>query len=40
MITDTLNNKKLQTIVTELFISGRKLNISLAFILLYQNILD
>ena len=29
---DMLNNKKLNPIVAELFISGRKLNISLAFI--------
>ena len=27
-----INNKKLNSIVTELFIRGRKLNISLAFI--------
>ena len=32
MIVDMLNNKKLNPIVTELFIRGRKLNISLAFI--------
>ena len=31
-IADTLNNKNPQKIVTELFISGRKLNISLVFI--------
>ena len=31
MITDMLNNKKRNPIVTELFISGRKLNISLVF---------
>ena len=31
-IADILNNKKLNPIVTELFIRGRKLNISLAFI--------
>ena len=32
MIVDILSNKKLNPIVTELFIRGRKLNISLAFI--------
>ena len=32
MITDMLSNKKLNTIVTKLFIRGRKLNISLVFI--------
>ena len=32
MITDMINNKKLSPIVTELFIRGRKLNISLVFI--------
>ena len=32
MIADMLINKKLNPIVTELFISGRKLNISLFFI--------
>ena len=32
MITDMLRNKKLDLIVTELFIRGRKLNISLVFI--------
>ena len=31
-IVDMLNNKKLNPIVTELFIRGRKLNISLVFI--------
>ena len=31
MIADMINNKKLNSIVTELFIRGRKLNISLAF---------
>ena len=44
MIADMLNNKKLNLIVTELFIRGRKLNISLVFItrsfLLCQKILD
>ena len=32
MIADILSNKRLNLIVTELFIRGRKLNISLAFI--------
>ena len=32
MIADMLSNKKFNPIVTELFIRGRKLNISLAFI--------
>ena len=32
MIADIINNKKLNSIVTELFIRGRKLNITLAFI--------
>ena len=32
MIADMINNKKLNSIVTELFIRGRKLNISLIFI--------
>ena len=32
MIADMVSNKKLNPIVTELFIRGRKLNISLAFI--------
>ena len=32
MIADIINDKKLISIVTELFIAGRKLNISLAFI--------
>ena len=32
MIADMIHNKKLNSIVTELFISGRKLNISLVFI--------
>ena len=40
VITDMLSNKKLNPIVTELFIRGIKLNISLVFItqcyLLYQ----
>ena len=33
MIADMLNNKKLNLIVTELFIRGKKLNISLVFII-------
>ena len=32
MISDMIHNKKLDSIVTELFIRGRKLNISLVFI--------
>ena len=32
MIADIINNKKLNSIVTELFIIGRKLNISIVFI--------
>ena len=32
MINDMISNKKLNSIVTELFIRGRKLHISLAFI--------
>ena len=32
MTADMINNKKLNSIVTELFIRGRKLNISLIFI--------
>ena len=32
MIADMINNKKLNPIVTELFIRGRKFNISIAFI--------
>ena len=32
IIADMVNNKKLNSIVTELFIRGRKLNISLVFI--------
>ena len=32
MIADMINNTKLNSIVTELFIRGRKLNISLVFI--------
>ena len=32
MIADMINNKELNSIVTELFIRGRKLNISIVFI--------
>ena len=32
MVADMINNKKLNSIITELFIRGRKLNISLVFI--------
>ena len=31
MIADMINNKKLNSVVTELFIRGRKLNIPLVF---------
>ena len=44
MIADMINNKKLNSIVTELFIRGRKLNSSPVFlhnhILKYQRMLD
>ena len=44
MIVDMLSNKKLNPVVTELFIRSRKLNISLFLlpnlILLFQKILD
>ena len=33
MIADMFNNKKLKLVVTVLFIRGRKLNISLVFIM-------
>ena len=32
MIADMINNEKLNPLVTELFIRGKKLNISIAFI--------
>ena len=32
MIADMINNRKLNSVVTELFIRGRKLNISIVFI--------
>ena len=32
MITDMINNKKLHSVVTELFVRGRKLNISIVFV--------
>ena len=32
MVTDLINNKKFNPVLTELFIRGRKLNISLVFI--------
>ena len=32
MIDDIINNKKLNPVVTELFLKGTKLNISIAFI--------
>ena len=44
MIADMIHNKKLNSIVTELFIRGRKLNIFLVFItnhtLKFQKMLD
>ena len=44
MIADMIHNKKLNSIVTELFIRDRKLNISLVFIaqsyLRFQKMLD
>ena len=36
MIADMLSNKKINPIVTEVFIRGRKLNISLAFVKEHQ----
>ena len=35
MITDMINNNKLNPVVTELFTRGRKLNISIVLIFLY-----
>ena len=35
MIADMINNKKLDSIVTELFIRGRKLNILLYYVILF-----
>ena len=35
MIFDMLNNKKHNPVVTELFITGRKLNVSLVFFMQY-----
>ena len=32
MVADVINNKMLNSVVTKLFVSGRKLNISLVFI--------
>ena len=44
IIADILSNKQIDQVIIELFIRGRKLNISLALlhniILLYQTILD
>ena len=44
MIADILNNKKLNSVITELFIRDRKLNISLVLlnniISLFQKVLD
>ena len=39
IIADMINNKKLNLIVTELFIRGRKLTISLVFITQYFKVL-
>ena len=39
IIADMINNKKLNLIVTELFIRGRKLTISLVFITQYFRVL-
>ena len=44
VIADMINNKKLNLVVTELFIRGRKFNISMVFIMQsyfnFQKILD
>ena len=32
MIADMINNKKLNSVITQLFIRGRKLNISIVFL--------
>ena len=40
MTVDKLSNKKIDPIVTELFIRGRKLNIFLVFISLWEKISD
>ena len=44
MIADLINNSKLNSIITELFIRGRKLNVSLVLlhshVLKFQNKLD
>ena len=37
MIADMINNKKLNSIVTELFIRGRKLNISLYYTIIFES---
>ena len=39
MITDILSNEKINPVVTELFIRGGKVNISLVFITLYYSII-
>ena len=39
MITDLLSNEKINPVVTELFIRGGKVNISLVFITLYYSII-
>ena len=40
MVADMINNKNLNSLITELFIRCRKLNISLVFILQFQRMLD
>ena len=40
MIADIMTNKKFQAIIKELFIRCRKLNISIAFIFLFQKMSD
>ena len=39
MIVDIINNKRLNPVVTELFIRGRKLGISIVFITLHNHTL-
>ena len=39
MVTDMLSNKKINPVVTALFISGRKLNMSLVFLFFFYTIL-
>ena len=40
MFADMINNKKIDSIVTELFIRGRKLNVSLVFITHLKSLTD